>query len=171
MYLKFFVEKGLEDLAGFLSDDFEVRKEGRASPEEIAFFQDRNMEGFYFAAHKIMEEDIPEEVKKTPFLVKVGRNWTLEGLFHVLSGYAFFKIPLLGGSSDEEVLMICKNMELPWGGFPQGKRSRSLLLKWLRKADKCYPRDTTMEKEMENYFILKKLAKKVHENISESSPF
>ncbi len=155
MHLKFYVPNGMEKLKETLQTGFEVRSHGGARPGEIAFFKDGNSRGFCFSAHKFFPEEIPVEVCNTPFLVKTGNRWTEEGLIHVITGYASFRIPSLCGKSDGELLEICRAcVSLPWGGIPQGK-NKQLLTKWLRKADRCFPREDIIREMMSHNGIRK----------------
>ncbi len=139
MRLKFFVTEDLKELKYTLEEaKFEVRSNGKALPGEIAFFKDEKQNGFCFCAYKFF--DVPEEVADTPFLVKVGKNWTKEGLKKVISGYFSFDLPSIEKRTGDEIIDLCYTyVKLPWGGVPTGS-NKGILIWWLHKADRYFPR-------------------------------
>ncbi|GEM_PF-4345536 len=158
--LKFFIlkEEGMEDLEEMLKMAFNVRTEGEAFPHEIVFFKGKDgTKGFNFVAHRVIEKGVPQRVSSSPFVVKVGEKWKKEGLFKVLAGYAAFRLPVLSGKNDLEILRLCEScVNLPWGEFPSGAKNKRLLVRWLRAADRCFPRDSASG-EIEVYMALKRL--------------
>jgi hypothetical protein len=139
--ISFFVDgkeiEGVKEMLKVL--DFPVRSNGFARPEEVAFFFNSEKKGFCFNAYKLEDCDIPDSVCASPFLVCVGKEWTIDGLFCVVKQYRDFflkGIPVLNPEEKDEVIIeICRRcITLPWGGFPQTKEGEKKLANWLRKV-------------------------------------
>ncbi len=144
--LSFFVQETveLEEIKEIVDAcGFPVRSNGFAKLDEIVFFYNSEKSGFCFNAHKFEEQDIPDCAYNTPFLVCVGKDWTLNGLAHVIRSYRNFffrKMPVLNTTlTDREVIDICKNcIILPWGGFPSTREGEKKLAIWLKKVNQIF---------------------------------
>ncbi len=148
--LRFFVENNVEldDIALILKvSGSSVRRKGFAEDSEIAFFYNEKGKGFRFAAHKFKEEEIPDCVCSTPFLVEVGKGWTLEGLHNVVKNYRIFfnnRMPVLYNKNEKEIktekeiVSACYCVRLPWGGFPKTELGEKNLAEWLKRANKAF---------------------------------
>ncbi len=143
--LSFFVEGSLE-LSGLTRElekyRISVKRSGFAKPSDISIFFDENQNGFYLAAYKLKEEEIPDCVCLSPFLVRAGENWTKEGLENLIEKYSLFfvrGIPSLDFEimSDRRIINICERcIDFPWGGVPSSKEGRRKIVKWLEKVEK-----------------------------------
>ncbi len=93
MYLSFFIKpetEAMENLKKVLEEaGFSVQSEGDSEPDRITFFNGHNTSSFYYTAHKI--SDFPNEVAKSPFLVRTGPSWSLQGLYDLLKKYSMFE--------------------------------------------------------------------------------
>jgi hypothetical protein len=141
--ISFFVEgkeiEGIKETLKILK--LPVRSKGFAHPEEVAFFFNPEKKGFCFNAYKFEESEIPDVVCASPFLVSVGKDWAVDGLFYIIRQYNefFFRgIPFLDPEMDEDALVeVCRNcITLPWGGFPQTKEGEIKLAKWISRVNK-----------------------------------
>ncbi len=142
--ISFFVQGvEIEEIKDILQAcELPVRSKGFARPEEVAFFYNDRRKGFSFAGHKFEDEEIPDAVYASPFLISVGPEWNLHGLAGVIRSYRdFFQrgMPVFNPEkTDEQILEICKKcIILPWGGFPQTEESQKKLAVWLRRANKA----------------------------------
>jgi len=119
------------------------KKGGFARESDIAFFFDKNQSGFFLAAYKLEEEEIPDCVCASPFIVRVGKNWTKKGLSNIIENYSLFFIRGLPSFDSEMmspriIVNMCKQcVRFPWGGFPESKEGQKKLVKWLIKAEKA----------------------------------
>jgi hypothetical protein len=143
--LNFFVENNVEikKIAEILRQyNFSVRIGNFAVADEIAFFYNENHEGFCFSAYRFQENEIPDCVCCTPFLVSVGKKWNEEGLMNVVQRYLYFLLrglPVFDTEtmSRRRVINICKRcITLPWGEFPNSIEGQRKLVLWLEKAKK-----------------------------------
>ena len=141
--LNFFVENRSEikEIERILKQrNFSVRTGSFATFEEIAFFYNDNHEGFCFNTYKFQENEIPDCVCCSPFLVSVGKKWNEEGLMNIIQGYSRFLLrglPVFDTDvmSTRRVINICKRcVILPWGGFPDSLEGQKQLVLWLQKA-------------------------------------
>ncbi len=164
MYLKFFVLNSSEEVKMkelekiLLGGGFQVRSEGKANFDEIAFFPSSEIKGFSFAAHKFFCDGVPYQVEETPFLVKVGEKWSKMGLWKIIKNYAAFQLPPPQKQNPQRWILHFKNksINLPWSDcLPQG-RNKDLLIDWIKKANSCFVQESPLAK-MENYSGLKKI--------------
>jgi hypothetical protein len=145
--LNFFVENRSEikEIERILKQrNFSVRTGNFATFEEIAFFYNDNHEGFCFNAYKFQENEIPDCVCCSPFLVSVGKKWNKEGLMNIIQGYSRFLLrglPVFDTDvmSTRRVINICKRcVILPWGGFPDSLDGQKQIVLWLHKAKNVF---------------------------------
>ncbi len=142
--ISFFVEDNekIKEIYGILKFcQLPVRRKRGAREHEVAFYYDENKKGISFAAHKLVKEDVPEEVKRSPFLVAVGDNWSKRGLLTVLEGYTrFFSrgLPVIcyQEMTEKQIVEIIRAcVLLPWSGFPEKEEARRDLVYWIKTAD------------------------------------
>jgi len=101
---------------------FHVGSVEEASQCGIIIWKCKKNNGVSGAAHAL---ERPEGMEKYPFFIKIGDDWTNQGLFELLEGY---------------FLYFSGEKTFPWGEtFPSGKKKRKLLEEWQRKAKNNMP--------------------------------
>ena len=99
MYLSFFIAEStpvLDEIRQVLEEvgfkDLKTR--GEAERHRLVFFNGRKKNNFSYTAHKLVTK-APDSISDCPFLVRVGSDWTLQGLKQILKSYIRFSLPLL----------------------------------------------------------------------------
>ncbi len=99
MYLSFFITEttpALDEIGQVLEeigfDDIKTR--GEVNKYRIVFFNGRKKNNFSYSAHKLVEK-APDKINECPFLVRVGSDWTMQGLSQILRRYVRFVLPHL----------------------------------------------------------------------------
>ncbi len=218
MYLSFFIKletrvlfevKNALQFAGFQ----DIKTTGEPEKQRIIIFNGRKEGNFSYTAHKLIEKvDC-----RCPFLVRVGTDWTMQGLIQILTNYAKFRIQdfsLLHFPKKEDysqlaidnsvflqrlrgmrrALQHCEltnhkavkkfkaiednisfktiaevkkeilyffieeRIQLPWGDPPTSKKSKDLLIDWIKLAGEAFPaKKTTIKQYSEDIKKIKKL--------------
>ena len=95
VYLSFFIKpetKNLKEIKELLEKGrFSVKSEGNCEEYRIVFFNGPDINNFCYTGHKLFRD--PPEGVTSPFLIKVGNAWTVQGLRDLLKNYAYFHLP------------------------------------------------------------------------------